>query len=300
MRPIERAAEILQSYSLQGQKLRYGEVPLLTRMEEKLRQGEEFLFILPAFPAKSPSPEKTQGELPDLGEVVALQNLQKLCDRLAAVNPAGARIVICSDGRVFSDVVNVSDESIDRYNEGITSIISEYNLTSLSVFAMDDLYPGRRPEELREILLTFYAISIEEVRDRVLTDENYKKLFNGIHRFLFEDELALRSQLSRNLIYRETKLKAYELLRRSDAWSCLLNDHFPDTLRLSIHPHPVSHEKFGIKLVPGPGKWATPWHNVIVKKGNAFELMHKKEVQRLSSVLKFEKDKYAYFEVTGF
>jgi pyoverdine/dityrosine biosynthesis protein Dit1 len=300
MGPIEQITEILQDYSLQGQKLKYGTVPLLARMAEKLELGEEFLFILPAFPAKSPSPEKTQGELPDLGEVMALQNLQRLCDRLSTINPAGARIVICSDGRVFSDVVNVTDEKIDRYNEGISSIISEYNLSSLSVFAMDDLYPLKKPEELREILLDFYAMTSEEVREQVLTDENYKRLFNGIHRFLFEDELALRTGLSRNRLYKETKLKAYELLRRSDAWSNLLNDHFPDCLRLSIHPHPLSHEKFGIKLVPGQGKWATPWHNVIVKKGSVFELMHKKDVQKLEPVLKFEKEKYAYFEVAGF
>ena len=300
MGPIEQMAEILKDYSLHGQKLKHDKVPLLSRMAEKLMAGEEFLFILPAFPAKSPSPEKTQGDLPDLAEVVALQNLQKLCDRLGHINPAGARIVICSDGRVFSDVVNVTDEKIDRYNEGISSIISEYDLHSLSVFAMDDLYPSRRPEELREILLDFYAMTSEEVRDLVLSDENYRKLFNGIHRFLFEDELALRTGCSRNRLYKDTKMKAYELLRRSDAWSNLLNDHFRDCLRLSIHPHPLTHEKFGIKLVPGPGKWATPWHNVIVKKGNAFELMHKKDVQKLGPVLKFEKEKYAYFEVAGF
>ena len=299
MGPIEQIAEILQDYSLHGQKLRPGKVPLLTKMAEKMKAKEEFLFILPAFPAKSPSPEKTQGDLPDLGEVVALQNLQKMCDRLSKINPAGARIVICSDGRVFSDVVNVTDEKIDKYNEGISSIISEYNLSSLSVFAMDDLYPLKRPEELREILLDFYAMTSEEVRELVLSDENYRKLFNGIHRFLFEDELAIRSECSRNRLYKETKLKAYELLRRSDAWSNLLNDHFANCLRLSIHPHPVTHEKFGIKLVPGPGKWATPWHNVIVKKGNSFELMHKKDVQKLGSILKFEKEKYAYFEVSG-
>lgn len=297
MKALEKIARILTTYSLQEEIFNPEESPLLKKIESKMMKNEELVFILPAFPAKSPSTDKTTGELPDLGEVIALSNLQRMCDQIAEIYSVGARVVICSDGRVFSDVVKVSDESIDRYNEGISSIIQEYHLSSLSIFTMEGLFPRKAPVELREILLEFYAMTLEEVRNLVRVNENYKSLFNGIHRFLLEDEVTMNTSSSKSAITKETKKRAYELLRRSDAWSALLNEHFRDALRLSIHPHPPGHEKFGIKLVPGSTKWATPWHNVLVKIKNNFELMHRREALKLNAILKMEKDKYAYYEV---
>ena len=297
MRTLDKIAEILTAYSLQGEAFSVDESPLMQKIALKMQREEELVFILPAFPAKSPSSEKTVGEMPDFGEVLALQNLQSICDDIRSLYEPGARVVICSDGRVFSEVVKVSDECIDRYNDGIRSIIQEYNFSSLSIFTMEDLFPEKTPTQLREVLLDFYAMTTEEVRNLVCVNENYRELFNGIHRFLLEDEVAMNTHSSKSAMTKETKKRAYELLRRSDAWSSLLNEHFRDALRLSIHPHPPGHEKFGIKLVPGSTKWATPWHNVVVKIKNNFELMHRREALKLNAILKMEKDKYAYFEV---
>src|SRR5690606_19152400 len=116
---------------------------------------------------------------------------------------AGARIIICSDGRIFSDVVLVSDESIDRYNAGVLNIIQEFNLDRLSLFRMDDLYPLMRPEDLREVILKKYASSIADVKAQVIRDEDYRHLFNGIHRFLFEDFRLLESSSSRSYIHKK-------------------------------------------------------------------------------------------------
>ncbi len=65
-------------------------------------------LILPAFPAKSSNRAKTLGDLPDLGEQLGLARLQELCDEIRAVYAPGASVTICSDGRVFSDLVGVS------------------------------------------------------------------------------------------------------------------------------------------------------------------------------------------------
>lgn len=272
-------------------------VPLFKQIAVKIEEGQELVFLLPAFPAKSPSPLKTSGVLPDLGEVLALQNIQNLCERISALYEPGAKVIICSDGRVFSDVVHVSDESITKYQKGIHDIIKEFNLNRLETFALDDLYPGKNGDELRDHLLEQFAISIEEVRSLVCTDETYQKLFNGLHKFLVEDELAIRPELSKNKVSKETKLRTYELMRRSDAWSELLRHYFKNHLRLSIHPYQLEHEKFGIKLVSSSNKWATPWHNVTVKIKNKFELMHKQDALKLKAIPKMMKDKYAYFEI---
>lgn len=300
MIPTNLIAEILSDYTLYSGQVDLSSIPLMKKIEERMERNEEIIFVLPAFPAKSPSPEKTSGTLPDFGEVLALQNLQKLCERLTELHPAGATVAICSDGRVFSDVVKVSDANIDQYNTGIKTIIKEYNLTHLRVYSMEDFFPDRTPDALRELLLDVYAHSLDEVHGLVKEKESYKNLFNGVHRFLFEDEVHHNKTSSRSAIQKETKIRAYELIRRSDGWSKLLDEHFKEALRLSIHPYPLGHEKFGIKLLPSSSKWATPWHNVAVKMKNRFELMHKSEALKLNAQLKMENNKYAYFEVPVF
>src|SRR5215831_16193880 len=72
-------------------------------------------FLLPAFPAKSPSPKKVLGRLPDMAEELALRFLDNVCDEIKQIYPPGARITICSDGRVFSDLVGVTDQDVTDY-----------------------------------------------------------------------------------------------------------------------------------------------------------------------------------------
>ena len=277
----------------------YLQIPLMQQVQYLLNQGQKLVFILPAFPAKSPNRNKTLGDLPDYAEVLALQNLQSLCDKISEVYTPGCELIICSDGRVFSDVVQVSDAKIDQYNDEVMSIINEYGLRSLQVFRMDDIYPNYTPDELRNFLLDVYARDLSEVKDQVKTDESFAKLFNGIHRFLSEDEKALHPELSRSSVEKRSKVKAYELIRRSEAWSMLLKDHFPNTARLSIHPHGIQSEKFGIKLVPSSDKWATPWHNVVVKEKDQFQLMHRSEALKRNAQLFLERGKYGYFEIAA-
>lgn len=297
---LTQISEILKEYSFHLEEVFVSEVPLFKRIATRMREEQELVFLLPAFPAKSPSPSKTLGQLPDLGEVLALQNLQRLCDRISKIYSPGAKIIICSDGRVFSDVVRVSDESITLYQEGIKDIIQEFKLHRLEIFALDDLYPGLGGNELRERLLKQFSRTREEVRLLVRNHEDHKKLFNGLHKFLLEDESAINKFSSKNQMAKETKERTYELMRRSDAWSELINHYFKDQLRLSIHPYHPEHEKFGIKLVTSSSKWATPWHNVTVKIKDKFELMHLQDALKLQVMPKMMKDKYAYFEIAEF
>lgn len=296
MKLMEDITRIVADYT-PHQIENWREVPLLVNISRKIASAQALTFLLPAFPAKSPSPQKTSGQLPDMGEVLALKNLQHMCERLQQVYAPKVELVICSDGRVFSDIVGVDDATIDEYNQGIRDIISEFELSHLRTFAMDDIYPHLTEDELRELLVHKYAKGAEQIRELVLSDENTRALLNGVHRFLLEDEQALRPLQSRNQLAKKVKKSAYELLRRSDAWSELLNEHFQNELRLSIHPYPLAHEKFGIKLVASSHKWATPWHNVVVQVDDRFELMHLKEARKLQAQTFWHQEKYAYFKV---
>lgn len=296
---LSQISEILRGYSYHIGEKSLVDVPLFKRIASKMEKSEKLVFLLPAFPAKSPSPLKTSGELPDLGEVLALKSLQDLCEKITAIYAPGAKVVICSDGRVFSDVVNVSDESINKYQQGIQDIINEFDLIHLETFALDDLYPDQHGDELRNRLIGQFAKSLEEVKHLVRVQDDYQRLFNGLHRFLLEDMVSMNKTESKNQISKAAKECTYELMRRSDAWSELLNHYFKDDLRLSIHPYQLEHEKFGIKLVSSSSKWATPWHNVTVKIKDKFELMHLQDALKLHALPKMLKDKYAYFEIAS-
>ncbi|AUN96879.1 pyoverdine biosynthesis protein PvcA [Bacteriovorax stolpii] len=279
--------------------IQYADVPILKKATEQFFENVPLTFLLPAFPAKSPSTAKTSGIHPDLGEVLALKSLDEMCKKISSVYAPGARVVICSDGRVFSDVVSVPDAHIDEYGEWIENIIREFKLSHLSTFSMDDLYPDTKGDLLRERLVWRYAKSTDEIRFLVINDDNYRALFNGVHKFMMEDHggLAENKTLSKNQLSKKTKLLTYELIRRSDAWSELLTDQFGDVLRLSIHAYPINHSKFGVKLLSSSDKWATPWHNVTVKVDGAFQLMHKSKALELGATEKRLGGKYVYFEV---
>lgn len=277
----------------------YYQIPIMQKIEAQMVQKKTLQFLLPAFPAKSPSRKKTAGYHPDLGEVLALNNLNEMCKKISNLYEPGAEVIICSDGRIFSDVVMVSDKIIDEYSEWIKSIIIEFDLKHLSTFAMDDLHQEMNGPELRERLVWQYAKSLDEVRFLVINDDDFRGLFNGVHKFMLEDQMGLpeNANISKNQINKKTKNLTYELLRRSDAWSTLLLDHFDDALRLSIHAYPLTHEKFGVKLIHSSEKWATPWHNVTVKKGDQFELMHLSEAEKLGATKELFRGKYVYFQV---
>ena len=57
------------------------------------------------------------------------------------------------------------------------------------------------------------------------------------------------------------------------------------------------HEKFGVNLVASSQKWATPWHNVAVKKQGRFELMHLQEAVKMGARKQHFRGKYVFFEL---
>src|SRR5690606_22148817 len=94
---------------------KFQQSPLCTQIIEQVKRKQKLTFILPAFPAKSSNRNKTHGPLPDMGEVLALEHLQKMCLNIEKNYASGAEVIICSDGRVFNDLVFVSDRDLIQY-----------------------------------------------------------------------------------------------------------------------------------------------------------------------------------------
>lgn len=272
----------------------------LSRILSYVRARRPVELILPAFPAKSPNREKTLGPLPDYGEALALKRMQRLCDSIAQVYEPGAQVVICSDGRVFSDLVHVPDPHVTAYGLAIRDLIERLDLHSLRIFNLEDAMPSTRDYgQMRDVLVQDHAETLEQIRERVIANEDEKQLFNGIHRFLFEDVVVLKPELSRSKSREVSKRAAYGVIQRSHAWSHLLAGVFENAVRLSIHPQSPSSVKIGVRLLPSEDIWRTPWHSTVLFDGQVHKLVPRREAERQGARLCRDRHGYEFFATEG-
>lgn len=270
----------------------------LPRVRYYLRAEEPIHFVLPAFPAKSPSRRKTLGPLPDRAEELALEYLERIGDEIAALHPPGVRITICSDGHVFSDVVGVSDAEVTRYGDTLRSLIHDAGSRWIETFAMAGLYEGSDYPSMRRQLLEQYGPSLDAIKERTRRLESERALYNGIHRFISEEQADVHPERSRSQVRKACRAKAYEVIRRSRAWSRLLAECFPTALRVSIHPHDPHGERIGI-LLGGSGDdvWLTPWHGVALEEGGEWRFVKRYQAEEIGAVLVERDGRPSHFEL---
>ncbi len=266
----------------------------LPRIEAYVRAGAPLELVLPAFPAKSASLEKVLGPLPDLAEARALERLSELLDSITEVWPAGARLTICSDGHVFADAVGVADADVDRYKRALLGMIDDRRVTW---FDLATAFGDGAPAELRARLLTTYAEPLEALRARAEKSSSLAAQIDGIHRFLSEDEAALHPELTRSQVKKRTRPRAYEVVRRSEAWGALVGAVFPQALRLSIHPQPDPSVKIGINLLGVRDPWLTPWHGVAVVDRTGTRLLHRHEAERAGAKVVLHDGRPSHMEI---
>lgn len=256
-------------------------------------------FILPAFPAKSPNASKVLGKLPDLGEEIALHTLQAICEEIKSIYAPGAQVIICSDGRIFSELVGVSDEDISAYVHHIQLMIQEHQLNHLSIVNLEDLVEDLSFDEARNQVLDKFADPLEQLQEQLTTSETFKSLFNGIHRFIVEDRKYLNPELSVSKAKEAAKPIALKVIQHSNAWTRFLNYVYPNAIRLSIHPYPAHTDKIGIKITKAVDNWLTPWHGVIVLQDNEYILMKKQDAEQAGARLSYKNGQPYYYSLTG-
>lgn len=265
------------------------------RVQEFIAAGQPIEMVLPAFPAKSPNLTKVLGDLPDTAEELALCSLQQLCSEIADLYAPGARLVICSDGHVFSDLVEVSDQRVSDYNAAIRQLIRDLGLDRLEFFNLADVVPEPDYPRLRRELLPEHSEPLDKLRERVKKHPVHRHLFDGLHRFLFEDALACHPERTRNQLRKQTKETTYQVIQRSNAWGRLVSLHFPRALRLSIHPQAPHSEKIGLLLSPALDSWVTPWHGVALLRGQDYLLMKRQEAEERGAELCFRDGRPVHF-----
>lgn len=269
----------------------------LPAIQAFLESDEPVLLALPAFPAKAPNPTKVLGRLPDLAESLALHALQSLLDEIGEAHPPGAQLVICSDGGVFADAVGVPDADVAAYRRELQRMIDDLGDARIRIFGLDDAFGAKTPAKARQMLFDAYAQPLAEIHERAKRSPLHATQVDGIHRFLFEDEVALHPELSRTQARKQTRERAYEVVRRSEAWGQLVSAAFPRAVRLSIHPQPDVSAKIGISLLATDDCWLTPWHGVAVLGGEHARLMHRSAAEKLGAALVIENERATHMEL---
>lgn len=270
----------------------------LPKIISAVKNNKPITFILPAFPGKSPNPEKVLGQLPDLAERLSLHFLGNLCQQIKKFYTPGIKIILCSDGRVFSDVVGMMENHIGAYQVELDRLIEEMSLSDISTFNLDDFYEGLNFVQMREELMNNYGDSLDALKQKIRNgtkllassdEQEAHRMYCGITRFLFEDATHKSQTKSRSSIQKEARYKAYEVIRRSNAWSQLIAEYFPMAVRLSIHPQTCGATKLGIRLISNES-WMTPWHGVAVESKNGYMLLKRSEAEALGAQLIYSSD----------
>lgn len=270
----------------------------LPKIISAVKQNEPVTFILPAFPGKSPNPEKVLGPLPDYAERLSLHFLGTLCQRIKKIYTPGIKIVLCSDGRVFSDVVGMEEGNVTAYQLELEKLIKEMSFADISLFNLDYFYKNLHFVQMRDELMKRYGQSLEVLKLKIHNgakpsaspdEQEANRMYSGITRFLFEDAMHAGQTKSRSAIQKESRSKAYEVIRRSNAWSMLIAERFPEAVRLSIHPQTCGAKKLGIRLI-GNESWMTPWHGVAVKSKKGYVLLKRSEAEALGAKLIYAAD----------
>lgn len=257
----------------------------LPKIQTFVEANQPIELVLPAFPSKSPNPAKVLGRLPDMAEKLSLSFLNTLCQRIQLHHPPGAKLKICSDGRVFGDLIRVDDHDVSAYLKALQHLIADCRADHLDLVNLDRISPHAAHttsfNAMREQLVDEYADPIETIKQTLIDDPAGTQLYRAITRFLFEDGLTPHYRGSRTALQKDSKTRALAVIQRSWAWGELLARRFPDAIRLSIHPQPATSPKIGIHLMPTHDDWLTPWHGVAVERNGQFTLMKRRDAERL-------------------
>lgn len=280
--------------------------PHLSQVISAIENRQPITFVLPAFPAKSPNPAKVLGALPDMAERLSLEFLNNLCKQIQKMYSPGAKVIICSDGRVFNDVLDINDSDVTRYQEEFALMLKESSFVSADTFNLDEVYEGLSFEQMRERMMEQYGEPLDIIRDSVrkgsqmscsIEDEEMHRHYCGMTRFLLEDAMRPGQTISRTALQKSCRQRAYIVIQRSKAWSALIADRFPDAVRLSIHPQTCGTPKLGIRLMEAEN-WMTPWHGVAVDVGGSFVLLKRAQAEQLGAHLVYRESQPSHYELS--
>ncbi len=259
-----------------------------------VKSNERIKFVLAWFPCKSKNNKtKVLWHLPDKWELLALRRLQHFTDLIKEAHNPWAEITIASDGRVFNDIVWVSDLHVDEYKSELVSLL--WWESDIHILGLEDLIIWERSSDIRTTFDQNFCPPIEEVQSMIINNIHTNILYCWLKKFLHEDIGWEFINMSNSKMENILKQKAKDVIRRSIWFDRVIKSSFPDHIRLSIHPHTTSNWKFWFNLIWNQDVRWTPRHNVTVQHWEEHFLMKKREAEELWYTLQSENWKPWYF-----
>lgn len=101
---VRAIMDVIETFSLhQYGSMFMGRAVFSPRIKRHVVAACKIPMVLPAFPAKSINcVDKVLGTLPDLGEELALERLNDLCESIQRVYEPGAEVLIATDGACYN------------------------------------------------------------------------------------------------------------------------------------------------------------------------------------------------------
>lgn len=239
-----------------------GKDVLRNRIAPFVARNEPVKFVMLGFPMKSPNDrDKVLGSLPDMGEEIAIHNFGRFNEAVRQHYAPGVDVSVVSDGYVFNDLLNVSDATVQRYEEQCLEMAKGLPITWHD---LKDFYDRNATlATMREKVTAQFGITDGELERRILLDPDVNELYRGMIKFLTLD-IATREFSSNSQLQKEAKRLARQMMFRNETYSALIRKEFSTHIRLSMHPSVNNGTKYSFQLIPSPKARQSPWHSSLL------------------------------------
>ena len=223
---------------------------LYNKVNEKYLEKEKLNFVIPSFPGKSPNSNSCFSFLPDYTENISLRTINNFIDAVNKVYPYGCKFTIIHDGHFFNYIgITRSELELNEYILSLRKKCGECvkSVTIYDLMNSSDLYNAYT---LFESKYLDNKIPIVNFQNEILFTRNefgYK---------IFEDGLSnnQKQKIATNIARKSILIK--------NGINNMINDLFPDGIRLSVHFQDKDSVKMGFKLIPLAINKGTPWFYV--------------------------------------
>ncbi|KAK2030350.1 pyoverdine/dityrosine biosynthesis protein [Colletotrichum zoysiae] len=245
------------------------------RVRRFVAANRQIHMVLPAFPGKSRNTTaKVLGHLPDLGEELSLARLDDLCSQIKQLYCPGAKVVIAMDGACYHDILGYTADDIWQYDLTLRQMVAKTSYDCFEFVHLMNLVgmctkPTITKQEFLDLLepakdgmMAKYLPRNFDVENAINSDSDMKSTYLAYCKFLTKDltQLLKASGYSCKGVKRKVHTTAKTMITRGAAFAEIIQQRYPDCVRLSIHPSNGT-AKIPIALIPSPGSVSmTPWH----------------------------------------
>lgn len=269
-----------------------GKQVLREKLTVFVEQNKEIKFSMLGFPFKSPNTrDKVIGIVPDMAEQATMEQFDRFAKVVQELYSPGIKLNIVSDGLAFSDVMEVSTNTVDQYREIVLDMAKGI---PLEILTLRDFYSTNSVDTMRDKMISQFGITNEELERRILFDPDVNLLYKGMIRFMNLD-LAIRNYSSKNQLQNAAKRQAREMMYRNEAFSKMVQTEMSDHIRLSMHPSVNNGTKFSFQLINSELAWTSAWHcALLITKDGKYATIHRKDAEERG----FELVNNFYFQET--